>query len=40
MLPDYRLCGYVGSPGAPGQGRLGIGDIRERMVELHAACAP
>ena len=40
LFPTYRLCGYVGQPGAPGQGRLGMGDINERMVELHQACAP
>ncbi|MGI5950415.1 MAG: hypothetical protein ACOX61_01005 [Brooklawnia sp.] len=40
LLPTYRLCGFVGHPHAPGQGRLGIGDIQERMVELHEQCAP
>lgn len=40
LLPNYRLCGFVGHPHAPGQGRLGIGVLEERMVELHAACAP
>lgn len=40
ILPKYRLCGFVGYPGANGQGRLGIGDLEERMVELHQACAP
>ncbi|WIY82397.1 hypothetical protein [Propionimicrobium sp. PCR01-08-3] len=40
LFPDYRLCGYVGYPGAEGQGRLGIGDLEERMTELQGACAP
>ena len=30
----------MGYPGAEGQGRLGIGDVNERMIELHDACAP
>ncbi|MEZ5088827.1 MAG: hypothetical protein R2719_03360 [Micropruina sp.] len=25
LFPRYRLFGYSGYPGAPGQGRLGIG---------------
>lgn len=40
LLPDYRLCGYVGHPGAPGQGRLGIGEIEDRMAEMRETCAP
>lgn len=40
LFPQYRLCGFVGYPGASGQGRLGIGDINERMVELHQTCQP
>ncbi|GAA2182341.1 hypothetical protein GCM10009785_21150 [Brooklawnia cerclae] len=40
LLPRYRLCGYVGSPGAPGQGRLGVGDLGERVSESQEACAP
>lgn len=40
LLPAHRLCGYVGYPGALGQGRLGIGEIDERMTELHETCAP
>ena len=40
LFPNYRLCGFVGYPGAEGQGRLGIGDVNERMIELHDACAP
>ncbi|MCE1178819.1 MAG: hypothetical protein LWW86_07270 [Micrococcales bacterium] len=34
VFPDYRLFGYSGQPGAPGQGRLGIGDLDERVVEI------
>ena len=34
VFPTYRLFGYSGYPGAPGQGRLGIGDLDARMVEM------
>ena len=34
MFPTYRLFGYSGYPGAPGQGRLGIGSLDERMAEI------
>ncbi len=40
LLPNYRLCGFVGYPGAYGQGQLGIGNVEDRMPELMAACAP
>ena len=40
LLPTYRLCGFVGYPGAPGQGRLGIGAVEDRMPELFEQCAP
>lgn len=40
LLPAYRLCGFVGYPGADGQGRLGIGAVEDRMPELHEQCAP
>jgi hypothetical protein len=40
LLPAHRLCGFVGYPGALGQGRLGIGAIEDRMAELHDTCAP
>lgn len=40
LLPSYRLCGFVGYPGASGQGRLGIGAVEDRMPELHEQCAP
>lgn len=40
LLPAYRLCGFVGHPGAPGQGRLGIGAVEDRMPELFEQCAP
>lgn len=39
IFPTHRLCGFVGFPGANGQGRLGIGNIDERMAELHEQCA-
>lgn len=34
VFPTYRLFGYSGYPGAGSLGRLGIGDLQERMVEL------
>lgn len=34
IFPTYRLFGYSGAPYAPGQGRLGIGDLDERVVEM------
>lgn len=34
LFPRYRLFGYSGYPGAPGQGRLGIGTLDERMKEI------
>lgn len=34
LFPRYRLFGYSGYPGAPGQGRLGIGKLEDRMVEM------
>ncbi|QDO90140.1 hypothetical protein FNH13_00120 [Ornithinimicrobium ciconiae] len=34
MFPDYRLFGYSGLPGSPGMGRLGIGDLDERVEEI------
>lgn len=34
LFPRYRLFGYSGFPGAPGQGRLGIGNIDDRMEEM------
>ena len=34
LFPRYRLFGYSGYPGAPGQGRLGIGSLEDRMNEI------
>ena len=34
VFPTYRLFGYSGYPGAPGQGRLGIGSLDARMTEI------
>ncbi|MFT4295788.1 MAG: hypothetical protein QM582_10295 [Micropruina sp.] len=34
LFPRYRLFGYAGYPGAPGQGRLGTGDLEARMNEI------
>src|SRR5699024_4330471 len=34
LFPRTRLVGYCGHPGAPGQGRLGIGDPDDRVDEL------
>lgn len=34
IFPDHRLVGYSGYPGAAALGRLGTGDIDERMAEI------
>lgn len=34
VLPEHRLVGYSGYPGSAALGRLGIGDIDERMQEI------
>lgn len=34
LFPTYRLFGYSGYPGIPGQGRLGIGRLDDRMKEI------
>lgn len=34
FFPHYRLFGYSGAPGSEGLGRLGIGDLDERVVEM------
>ncbi|WP_153394910.1 hypothetical protein [Ornithinicoccus halotolerans] len=34
LFPRYRLFGYSGAPGAPGLGRLGLGDLDERVAEM------
>lgn len=33
-FPQHRLVGYSGYPNAPGQGRLGIGDLDGRVAEI------
>lgn len=40
IFPDYRLMGYSGAPDAPGQGRLGIGDLNTRVVEMEKRGQP
>lgn len=40
LFPAYRLFGYSGAPGAEGQGRLGIGDLDERVVEMEKRAQP
>lgn len=40
IFPAYRLFGYSGSPGAPGQGRLGIGDLDDRLREIEKRGKP
>lgn len=40
VFPAYRLFGYSGAPGAEGQGRLGIGALDERMVEMEKRAQP
>ncbi|WP_205208185.1 MULTISPECIES: hypothetical protein [unclassified Arthrobacter] len=34
LFPDYRLVGFSGHPTSEGMGRLGIGDIDERVDEM------
>lgn len=34
IFPDFRLFGYSGAPGSEGLGRLGIGDLDERVEEM------
>ncbi|WP_216698863.1 hypothetical protein [Arthrobacter sp. H20] len=34
LFPEYRLVGFSGHPTAAGMGRLGIGDIDERVDEM------
>ncbi|WP_256840175.1 hypothetical protein [Ornithinimicrobium faecis] len=34
IFPDYRLFGYSGLPGSPAMGRMGIGDLDERVEEM------
>lgn len=34
LFPRYRLFGYSGYPGAPGQGRLGTGSLDARLKEI------
>ena len=34
LFPRYRLFGYSGAPGSEAFGRLGIGDLDERVVEM------
>ncbi|MHA7264233.1 hypothetical protein ACX80W_13630 [Arthrobacter sp. TMN-37] len=36
LFPAYRLMGYSGHPLSPGLGRLGIGDLDERVAEIEA----
>ncbi|MBK8460479.1 MAG: hypothetical protein IPL43_10130 [Micropruina sp.] len=36
LFPEFRLFGYSGYPGAPGQGRLGIGTLEERLREIES----
>lgn len=34
FFPRYRLFGYAGAPGAEAFGRLGVGDLDDRVVEM------
>lgn len=34
IFPDHQLFGYSGLPGSPGMGRMGIGDLDERVEEM------
>ena len=39
VFPRYRLVGYSGSPGSAAFGRLGVGDIDERVNEIEKRSA-
>ncbi len=39
IFPTYRLFGYSGAPGSEGLGRLGIGDLDDRVVEMEERAA-
>ena len=34
LFPRYRLVGYSGAPGSKAFGRLGVGDLDERVREI------
>lgn len=39
LFPDHRLFGYSGYPGSTALGRLGTGDLDQRMAEIERAGA-
>jgi hypothetical protein len=39
VFPAYRLVGFVGHPGSPGLGRLGVGALGDRLAELETLAA-
>lgn len=40
MFPRYRLVGYSGYPGAPALGRLGVGNLDDRITEIEKRAKP
>lgn len=36
LFPHYRLVGYAGAPGSAALGRLGVGDLEDRIRELES----
>lgn len=40
IFPKYRLVGYSGYPGAPALGRLGVGDLDDRVEEMESRAKP
>lgn len=40
IFPSYRLVGYSGHPDAPALGRLGIGNLDERVQEMEEQAQP
>jgi len=40
VFPKYRLVGYSGYPGAPALGRLGVGDLDDRVKEMERRAKP
>ncbi|GAB3683547.1 hypothetical protein [Angustibacter aerolatus] len=40
LFPRYRLVGYSGAPGSKAFGRLGVGDLDERVDEIERRARP
>ncbi|WP_168582532.1 hypothetical protein [Gephyromycinifex aptenodytis] len=40
VFPEYRLVGFSGYPGVPALGRMGIGNLDDRVVEMKKVAEP